>query len=91
MAVIETLTNFGDLAVLLPLSAVVALWLIAIRQPQMLLWWLVAVALCGGGTAVMKIYFFICPPLTDFAQPERPYESQHVGLWRDHLGGRRGI
>lgn len=66
---IQIWTNFGDLAVLLPLAAVVALWLGAIRQPILLVWWLGAVAFCAGTTAVLKIYFFVCPPLTDLHSP----------------------
>lgn len=72
---IHTLTDFGDLAVLLPLAAVVTLWLLAVRQPVAVLSWLAAVALCAGGTAVLKIYFFICPPLTDLHSP-----SGHTSL-----------
>ena len=75
MMLIDTLTDFGDLAVLLPLAAVVTLWLLAVRQPRAMLGWLVALALCTGGTAVLKIYFFICPPLTDLHSP-----SGHTSL-----------
>jgi membrane-associated phospholipid phosphatase len=75
MTFIETLTDFGDLAVLLPLAAVVTLWLLAVRQPLAVFGWLVAVGLCMGGTAVLKIYFFICPPLTDLHSP-----SGHTSL-----------
>ena len=74
-AMIETWTDFGDLAVLLPLAAVVALWLLAIRQPRAVVWWMGAVLLCIGGTGVLKIYFFICPPLTDLHSP-----SGHTSL-----------
>lgn len=72
---ITTITDFGDLAVLLPLAAVVAVWLAAIRQPRALLWWVVALALCMGSTAALKIYFFVCPPLTDLHSP-----SGHTSL-----------
>lgn len=72
---IQTLTDFGDLAVLLPLAAVVTLWLLAVRQPLAVVGWLVAIALCAGGTAVLKIYFFICPPLIDLHSP-----SGHTSL-----------
>jgi membrane-associated phospholipid phosphatase len=73
--VIKTLTDFGDLAVLLPLVAVVTVWLIATRQLRALSWWLIAVALCMGSTAALKIYFFVCPPLTDLHSP-----SGHTSL-----------
>src|SRR5215467_4837755 len=72
---IKTITDLGDLAVLLPLVAVVTVWLITIRQPRVLLWWFVAVALCMGSTAALKIYFFICPPLVDLHSP-----SGHTSL-----------
>ena len=72
---IKTITNFGDLAVLLPLVAVVTVWLSAIHQPRALLWWCVAVGLCMGSTAALKIYYFICPPLIDLHSP-----SGHTSL-----------
>jgi len=55
------LTDFGDLAVLLPLAVVMLLWLLAMRSLSEAAWWLAAVALCTGGTALLKIYFFACP------------------------------
>lgn len=71
----RTITHFGNLAVLLPLVAVVTVWLAAIRQPRGLLSWFVAVALCMGSTAALKVYFFVCPPLTDLHSP-----SGHTSL-----------
>jgi membrane-associated phospholipid phosphatase len=72
---IRTLTDFGNLAVLLPLVAVVTVWLGAIRQPRALLWWLIAVALCMSSTAALKVYFLVCPPVTDLHSP-----SGHTSL-----------
>ena len=72
---IKAITDFGDLAVLLPLVAVVAVWLAALRQPRALLWWFVAVGLCMSSTAALKIYFFVCPPLADLHSP-----SGHTSL-----------
>lgn len=72
---IKTITDFGDLAVLLPLMAVLTIWLVAIRQPRALLWWFVAAALCMAATAALKIYFFVCPPLTHLHSP-----SGHTSL-----------
>jgi membrane-associated phospholipid phosphatase len=54
------LTDLGDLAVLLPLAAVVLLWLLAQRQKRGSLGWALAVAFCTGVTAVLKIYFSDC-------------------------------
>jgi membrane-associated phospholipid phosphatase len=72
---VRTITNFGDLAILLPLVVVVTGWLGAIRQPRALLWWLAAVALCMSATAALKVYFFVCPPLADLHTP-----SGHTSL-----------
>lgn len=72
---IKTITDLGDLAVLLPLVAVLTAWLVAIRQPRAVMWWLVAVALCMGSTAVLKVYFYVCPPLADLHNP-----SGHTSL-----------
>src|SRR5260221_3154779 len=55
------LTDFGDLAVLLPLAVVMLLWLLAMRSLSEAAWWLAAVALCTGGTALLQIFFFACP------------------------------
>ena len=71
----EILTDFGNLAVLLPLVAVVTAWLIALRQTFVLWWWLVALVLCMVSTAILKVYFFICPPITDLHSP-----SGHTSL-----------
>lgn len=55
------LTDFGDSAVLLPLSAAMLLWLLAMRAKIGAAWWFIAIALCTGGTALLKIYFIACP------------------------------
>ena len=75
MAFIRALTNCGDLAVLLPLAGVMTLWVLLIRQPRMMLWWLVSLAICIGATGILKIYFFACPPLPDLHSP-----SGHTGF-----------
>jgi membrane-associated phospholipid phosphatase len=54
------LTGFGDLAVLLPLAAVMLLWLLVGRQRVGASGWILAVALCCAVTAAMKIYFSSC-------------------------------
>jgi membrane-associated phospholipid phosphatase len=63
------------LAVLLPLTLILTLWLVVIRQSRLVAWWLVAIALCIGSTAVLKIYFYVCPPVTDLHSP-----SGHTSL-----------
>ncbi len=65
----QNVTDFGDLAVLLPVAAVVLLWLLAVRSVRGAVWWLAALALCIGGTALLKIYFFACSPVPSLASP----------------------
>jgi len=63
------LTDFGDLAVLLPLSALVLLWLLMARLAKAAGWWLAALAFCVGGTALLKIYLFACPLADNISSP----------------------
>jgi membrane-associated phospholipid phosphatase len=72
---IATLTNFGDLAVLLPLAIVLALWLAAMHAARSAAAWVLAVGLCMTITAVTKVYFFVCPTLADLHSP-----SGHTSL-----------
>lgn len=58
---LRTITDLGDLAVLLPLAAALGLWLLAARSRSAFAWWVAAVALCAGGTVALKVYFFACP------------------------------
>jgi membrane-associated phospholipid phosphatase len=69
------LTEFGDAAVLLPLAATLLLWLLLSRAPRAAAWWVVAVAVCAGQTAVLKIFFYGCPPAPDLHSP-----SGHTSL-----------
>lgn len=62
-------TDFGDLAVLLPLAAVMLLWLMAVRSARGAAWWLAALALCICGTALLKVYFFACSSAPGMASP----------------------
>jgi membrane-associated phospholipid phosphatase len=66
---IQAITNCGDLAILLPIACVLTIWTALIRKPIILKWWLVALALCIGGTGLLKIFFFACPPLADLHSP----------------------
>jgi membrane-associated phospholipid phosphatase len=63
------LSNFGDLAVLLPLSLVILLWLLMARLRNAAGWWLIASAFCIVGTAVLKIYLFACPLADNISSP----------------------
>jgi membrane-associated phospholipid phosphatase len=69
------LTNFGDLAVLLPLSAVMLIWLIGLRPRSSAIWWVVALGLCVGLTALLKIYLYACQPSAELQSP-----SGHTSL-----------
>lgn len=74
-ALIQAITDCGDLAILLPIAGVLTLWSALIRKHAIFKWWLVALALCIGGTGILKIYFFACPPLSDLHSP-----SGHTSL-----------
>ena len=75
MSVIDTVTHLGNLSVLLALVGLVGLWLFTFHQYCLLSWWLLAVALCIGSTAALKVYFYACPPLPDLHSP-----SGHTSL-----------
>jgi len=72
---VSALTDFGDLALMLPLAGVVLLWLVGARARAGAGWWIVAVLLCAGGTALLKIYFFACS-----LSPELRSPSGHASL-----------
>ena len=69
------LTDFGDIAVLVPLAAVMLVWLLFVRTPRGAVWWAIAVAVCAGLTAILKIFFYGCPPTRDLYSP-----SGHTSL-----------
>ena len=69
------ITDFGDSAVLLPLAAAMLLWLLLLRAPRAAAWWVAAVGFCIGLTAVLKIFFFRCPPIHNLHSP-----SGHTSL-----------
>jgi membrane-associated phospholipid phosphatase len=69
------LTNFGDLTVLLPLSAVMLIWLLSLQLRSSAIWWVVALALCVCLTVLLKIYLYVCQPSTELHSP-----SGHTSL-----------
>jgi len=69
------LTGFGDTAVLMPLAAVMLLWLLVMRSPRGAVWWAITVAFCVGMTALLKVSFYGCPPTPDLHSP-----SGHTSL-----------
>ena len=74
MAAINYLTNLGDLAVLLPLSAVMLVWLLLWPRWDAACWWVWSVAFCGAATAILKIFYNACPEILS-SNP-----SGHTGL-----------
>jgi membrane-associated phospholipid phosphatase len=74
-ALLTAVTDFGDLAVLLPIAAIILLWLAAMRQFGAALRWSVAAVFCAGGIAILKIFFYACPPLAELRSP-----SGHAGF-----------
>ncbi len=74
MATIYYLTNLGDLAVLLPLSVVVLVWLLLWPRWDAARWWFLSVAFCGVATAILKVFYNACPEILS-SNP-----SGHTGL-----------
>jgi len=71
----EALTNFGDLAVLLPITIVVFIWLYYLPSRRDAAWWILGAVLCMGGTALLKVLFVMCAPATELHSP-----SGHTSL-----------
>jgi len=66
----RALTDFGDIAVLLPLSVVILVWLLSDPSRRVVGSWVIAVGLCVATTALLKIYLYACPPRTRPRQPQ---------------------
>jgi membrane-associated phospholipid phosphatase len=71
----NTITDFGDAAVVLPLSAVMLIWLLRLGARRVAVSWVVAVGLCIVVTALLKILLYVCSPVPDLVSP-----SGHTGL-----------
>jgi membrane-associated phospholipid phosphatase len=69
------LTDFGDSAVLLPLSLVVLIWLLATRSVNAAIWWVGVLVVFGAVIGGLKMLFFACPPAVDVRSP-----SGHTGF-----------
>jgi membrane-associated phospholipid phosphatase len=61
-------TDFGDAAVLIPLAGAVLFWLL-FYSSRGAAWWFAAVGFCVGTTAILKIFFYGCPPVSDMRSP----------------------
>lgn len=79
---LTALTDFGDLAVLLPLAAFVLIWLSWRSAKWEAVWWGLALGLCIGTTALLKAYFFACPVSSELHSP-----SGHASLSTVVYGG----
>lgn len=75
MSSLIDLTDFGDLAVTLPLAAALSAWLLWYAPRRAAPWWLASLVLCGGVTAVLKILFFACAVVPEVRSP-----SGHTSL-----------
>jgi membrane-associated phospholipid phosphatase len=71
----NTITDFGDAAVVLPLSAVMLVWLLRLHARRAAVSWVIAVSLCIVGTGLLKILLYVCPPAPDLVSP-----SGHTSL-----------
>jgi hypothetical protein len=66
------LTDFGDPAVVLPLSAVMLVCLLWLHACRAEVSWVVAVSLCIVGTALLKISLYVCPPVSSSVRVATP-------------------
>jgi membrane-associated phospholipid phosphatase len=72
---LNALTDFGDAAILLPLSTVMLVWLLRFHPHRAAVSWVIAIGLCLAGTALLKILFYGCPPVSNLVSP-----SGHTSL-----------
>ena len=79
---VKDLTNLGDLAVLLPVAIATFAWLMATQTWRPAASWALALGICVGGTGLLKILFFICPPSASLHSP-----SGHTSLSTLVYGG----
>lgn len=76
------LTNFGDLAVLLPLALTVFVWLALARAWRAAASWALALGFCIIATGFLKVFFDICQPTAGLHNP-----SGHTSLSTMVYGG----
>jgi len=83
---LTALTDFGDLAVLMPVAAAMLIWL-PFYSSRAALSWVLALGFCVGLTALLKMVFYRCPPVGDMHSPSGHASLRHW-LWRAHIGDR---
>ena len=77
------LTNLGDAAVVLPVAALILLWLLDLAGQRIAVLWCCALLVAGGGTALLKIYVDACSaPVPGLDSP-----SGHTGMSTLVYGG----
>ena len=69
------MTGFGDVAVLMPLAAVIMMWLLLMRSFRSASWWAISVLSCSIVIFVLKLVFYQCPPTPQLHSP-----SGHTSL-----------
>lgn len=73
--VIVSVTQFGDVAVLMPLASIILIWLLLIRSYRSAGWWAISVVLCSIAIFVLKLVFYQCAPIPQLHSP-----SGHTSL-----------
>jgi membrane-associated phospholipid phosphatase len=77
------LTNLGDAAVVLPVAALILLWLLDLAGQRIAVLWCCSLLVAGGGTALLKIYIDACSvPVAGLDSP-----SGHTGMSTFVYGG----
>jgi hypothetical protein len=75
------ITDLGDLAVLVPLATAILIWLLRCFS-RVAARWVLALSICVGLTALLKIVFYGCPPAGDMHSPNGHACPQHSSLRR---------
>jgi len=77
------ITNLGDAVVVLPVAALILLWLLDLAGQRIAVLWCCALLVAGGGTAFLKIYIDACTvPIAGLDSP-----SGHTGMSTLVYGG----
>ena len=82
IAAFGAVTKLGNLAILVPLGAVMLVWQFALRPKGAAGSWLAAALVCAGGIALLKILFYACLPYSELRSP-----SGHASLSTLVYGG----
>jgi membrane-associated phospholipid phosphatase len=82
LALLTDLTNLGDIALLLPVAFALFVWLATSQTWRPAASWAFAIAICIGGTGLLKVLFFVCPPVAALHSP-----SGHTSLSTLVYGG----